>query len=49
VVVMVATHTPDGPTKGLNWLLDQPFPFVVYTKGAPEGTPFNYNPPTGWK
>jgi hypothetical protein len=30
-----------GITRGTNlvWLLDQPFPFVVMTKGEPPGTP----------
>jgi hypothetical protein len=49
VLVLVATHTSDGATQGLQWLEEQPFPFVVYTKHGPAGAPFNYIPPTAWQ
>jgi len=37
VLIVVAMSS----TSGLNWLQQQPFPFVVMTKGAPAGTPNN--------
>jgi hypothetical protein len=46
VVLVIASHKANATRQGLNWLEEQPFPFVVYTKhaGDPPGTPYNIIP-----